>query len=366
MALDVFAAVFDAHVLSFQVGTHYDTTALDLYYQAGPVVDDAGDEEDEEDYMDEDQREMQKRGIKGMLKYGCRLFQTASNTHLSVLVAGMKPSHVAAKPQGRQSAGKYSKAKQASQASPVPSTTPPQNKSAAVVAPSPSRTPTKLAQTPPKQKSTEGSPFEQPLDEEDDNSDASDDDVVPAGPQVSLRQGGGPSRKQKKEEKLETLNPTSGTVLDGRTRLKLQKIVNEGLIDTIGGVLAVGKEASVFHAEKDNGDKEIAVKIFKTTLAEFRDREQYLLGEWRFRHETTKQLSTHKLIKLWAEKEIRNLKRLRASSVPVPEPIALKGHIVLMEFIGSKTRPAPQLAKLRFPGDSPSDGTNVPRIFPEP
>eukprot|EP01122_Echinamoeba_exundans_P016150 TRINITY_DN8098_c0_g1_i1.p1 TRINITY_DN8098_c0_g1~~TRINITY_DN8098_c0_g1_i1.p1 ORF type:complete len:703 (+),score=153.41 TRINITY_DN8098_c0_g1_i1:241-2109(+) len=318
-----------------KVASHYDTTALDLYYQSDRQFGNDGEEDEEDDYIDEDQRELQKRGIK---------------------VAGMKPSHAVVKTQGRQSAGKYHKAKQTS--SPQPIITPAQPKTPSTPSNSPARTPTKVAPVPPAKEPIVSSPFETPLDVEDDSPDEEEDDSVPAGPRTPLKGGGGnATRKEKREEKLETLNPTSSAVLDGRTRLKLQKIVNEGLIDTIGGVVAVGKEASVFHADKDAGSKEYAVKIFKTTLSEFREREQYLLGEWRFRHETTKQLSTHKLIKLWAEKEIRNLKRLRSCDVAVPEPIALKGHIVIMDFLGAKSRPAPQLAKLKFLDLSPADAS---------
>jgi hypothetical protein len=287
---------------------------------------------------------------------------TTADSGKSILVAGMKPSHAAMKPQGRQSAGKFNKSKQAT--SPQPIITPAQPKTPSTPSNSPARTPTKVVPVPPVKDPVVFSPFETPLDVEDDSPDEEEDDSIRAGPRTPLKGGGGnPTRKERREEKLETLNPTSSAVLDGRTRLKLQKIVNEGLIDTIGGVVAVGKEASVFHADKEGGSKEFAVKVFKTTLSEFREREQYLLGEWRFRHETTKQLSTHKLIKLWAEKEIRNLKRLRACDVAVPEPIALKGHIVIMDFVGAKSRPAPQLAKLKFLDLSPSEGAILPVSF---
>jgi RIO kinase 1 len=58
--------------------------------------------------------------------------------------------------------------------------------------------------------------------------------------------------------------------------LKLQKIQNVGLFDRLDGVVQVGKEASVYHAEGSGG--EFAVKIYKTTMAEFKDREKYLGG----------------------------------------------------------------------------------------
>jgi RIO kinase 1 len=49
------------------------------------------------------------------------------------------------------------------------------------------------------------------------------------------------------------------------------------------------------------------------------------------------------MVKTWAEKEFRNLSRLRASGVPCPQPLVLKAHIVVMEFCGEDGWPAPRL-----------------------
>jgi len=82
--------------------------------------------------------------------------------------------------------------------------------------------------------------------------------------------------KDKKSEKLGSLLTTEG-VMDGHTRLKIMKVINDGTFDKLGGVLQTGKEASVYHAEGADG-VEYAVKIYKTILAEFRDRDKYLVG----------------------------------------------------------------------------------------
>lgn len=43
----------------------------------------------------------------------------------------------------------------------------------------------------------------------------------------------------------------------------------------------------------------------------FKDREEYISGEFRFRDKgKSKRTNPHKLIAAWAEKEIRNLKRI--------------------------------------------------------
>jgi RIO kinase 1 len=40
------------------------------------------------------------------------------------------------------------------------------------------------------------------------------------------------------------------------------------------------------------------------------------------------------MVRLWAEKEYRNLSRLYTNGIPCPKPIALKNHVLVMEFIG--------------------------------
>jgi len=42
------------------------------------------------------------------------------------------------------------------------------------------------------------------------------------------------------------------------------------------------------------------------------------------------------MVKVWAEKEMRNLKRLWNAGIPCPEPLMLRMHVLLMSFIGDK------------------------------
>lgn len=49
------------------------------------------------------------------------------------------------------------------------------------------------------------------------------------------------------------------------------------------------------------------------------------------------------MVRLWAEKELRNLTRMFNVGLPVPEPKILKSHVLLMEFIGKDGWPAPKL-----------------------
>ena len=55
------------------------------------------------------------------------------------------------------------------------------------------------------------------------------------------------------------------------------------------------------------------------------------------------------MVRLWAEKEIRNLKRLHNVGIPSPKPFHLKHHVLVMEFLGDKKgNPAPLLKDVHF------------------
>ena len=101
---------------------------------------------------------------------------------------------------------------------------------------------------------------------------------------------------------------TSEQVLDPRTRMILFKLLNNGFLEEIDGCLSTGKEANVYYARGGQG-QEYAVKIFKTSILVFKDRDRYVSGEYRFRNGYCKS-NPRKMVKTWAEKEMRNLKRL--------------------------------------------------------
>ncbi|ORX64156.1 RIO1-domain-containing protein [Basidiobolus meristosporus CBS 931.73] len=127
---------------------------------------------------------------------------------------------------------------------------------------------------------------------------------------------------------------TNEQVLDRRTRIILFKLLNSGVFYEIHGCISTGKEANVYHAVTDNGENR-AVKIYKTSILTFKDRDRYVTGEFRFRHGYSKH-NPRKMVKVWAEKEMRNLKRLYSAGIPCPEPILLKMHVLVMGFLGDK------------------------------
>ncbi|SNX86871.1 related to RIO Kinase 1 [Melanopsichium pennsylvanicum] len=136
-------------------------------------------------------------------------------------------------------------------------------------------------------------------------------------------------------------------VLDPRTMVILYKMVNRGLLESVNGCISTGKEANVYHAATaadpstsatNDGDDQavkgsLALKIYKTSILVFKDRDRYVSGEFRFRHGYAKH-NPRKMVRLWAEKEARNLKRMVAAGLRAPIPVELRDHVLVMQFLG--------------------------------
>ena len=142
-------------------------------------------------------------------------------------------------------------------------------------------------------------------------------------------------------------------VIDPRTRIMLAKLVQNEVLTTLHGCISTGKEAHVYFARgyakertesrenwKEN-EIDLAIKIYNTSILVFKDRDRYVSGEHRF--QSYCKSNPRKMVKLWAEKECRNLKRLDNAGIPCPKVIALKNHILVMTFIGDNGWPAPRL-----------------------
>jgi len=149
---------------------------------------------------------------------------------------------------------------------------------------------------------------------------------------------------------------TSEQVLDPRTRMILLQMINRNIVSEINGVLSTGKEANVYGAlstDEDGTEHYRAIKVYKTSILVFKDREKYVAGEYRFRQGYNKS-SNRAMVKVWAEKEMRNLRRIYASGIPSPEPLYLRLHVLAMSFIGdAKGTPAPRLKDVEFVDSNP-------------
>lgn len=149
---------------------------------------------------------------------------------------------------------------------------------------------------------------------------------------------------------------TSEQVMDPRTRLILFKLLSSGFFEKIDGCVSTGKEANVYFARRgqeagdDDFSFDLAVKVYKTSILVFRDRVRYVDGEHRFRRGYSKGKNPRKMVKLWAEKELRNYKRLVSCGVRAPRPVLLKGNVLVMEFVGYDGWPAPRLKDANLSG----------------
>ncbi|KAF3482767.1 serine/threonine-protein kinase RIO1 [Arthroderma uncinatum] len=145
---------------------------------------------------------------------------------------------------------------------------------------------------------------------------------------------------------------TSEQVLDPRTRMILLQMINRNVISEVNGCLSTGKEANVYHAisqpDEDSDGLHRAIKVYKTSILVFKDRDKYVTGEYRFKQGYNKS-NNRSMVKVWAEKEMRNLKRLHSAGIPCPELLYLRLHVLVMGFLGnSKGIPAPRLKDVQL------------------
>ncbi|KAF2655656.1 Serine/threonine-protein kinase Rio1 [Lophiostoma macrostomum CBS 122681] len=167
--------------------------------------------------------------------------------------------------------------------------------------------------------------------------------------------GGGGARDKDKSDRA-----TSEQVLDPRTRMILLQLINRNIVSEIHGVISTGKEANVYHAitipeDSDAQPLHRAIKVYKTSILVFKDRDKYVSGEFRFRQGYNKS-NNRAMVKVWAEKEMRNLKRIFNAGIPCPEPLHLRLHVLAMSFLGDKKGwPAPRLRDVQFEGLTPEE-----------
>jgi len=142
--------------------------------------------------------------------------------------------------------------------------------------------------------------------------------------------------KEKRSEEMEALEE----VFDKSTLMTVYRMLNRGDVKSIFGVVRSGKEARLYWGLGRRG-RPVALKIYLTTSAEFRTgRLKYITGDNRFK-EVKK--DTRSLVRVWAQKEFRNLQQARDAGIRVPKPLRVDDNVLLMEFIGKNGIPAPLL-----------------------
>jgi len=193
----------------------------------------------------------------------------------------------------------------------------------------------------------------------------------------------GPKKYKKNLGITKDSRKTMQLVLDGRTVDMLIKMRNRGVFTRIylDTCISAGKEASVyysavldnvctdeFHYRYGSGVEERlstlgncehcseinstvllerAVKVFGTSIiSKFKNRGDYITGDYRLETGYTGK-NPRKKVKLWAEKEFRNLRRLVTSGIRAPLPLDLRHHTLAMQFIGTSRIAAPRLKNVK-------------------
>ena len=146
---------------------------------------------------------------------------------------------------------------------------------------------------------------------------------------------------EKVERKKKEIQKTYSEVFDKQTLLSLTKMISDKIIDSVDFPISTGKEANVFRAKKDN--KNLALKIYRTSTAVFKDLTKYVVGDPRF-----KNVKKKNIVYIWARKEYKNLKKLTESGVRVPAPVSCRDNILVMEYIGTESTPAPMLKNVEI------------------
>ncbi|MFW9881467.1 MAG: RIO1 family regulatory kinase/ATPase [Candidatus Thorarchaeota archaeon] len=93
------------------------------------------------------------------------------------------------------------------------------------------------------------------------------------------------------------------SVFDERTVFTLNKLLVNGPLDRIEGIISAGKEANIYLGYNLDG-MEVAIKIYKIDNNTSKWMRNYIIGDPRFK-QIPRNIS--KIIFLWASKEYKNL-----------------------------------------------------------
>jgi len=137
------------------------------------------------------------------------------------------------------------------------------------------------------------------------------------------------------------------SVFDERTVFTLNKLLVNGPLDRIEGVISAGKEANIYLGYDLKGN-EVAIKIYKIDSNTSKWMRNYIIGDPRFKNIPR---NVSKITFLWAKKEFKNLKRAYKVGLNVPNPLFIRKNILIMEYIGFESIPAPLLKDIKNPKD---------------
>ncbi len=128
-------------------------------------------------------------------------------------------------------------------------------------------------------------------------------------------------------------------VFDSETVATVHALAMKGQFNMLEYVISTGKEAHVFRATDVSGNYR-AVKIYRVEASDFRNMQQYLEGDRRFKQVKKKKRD---IVYAWTKKEFKNLSLANSAGARVPLPIAYRNNVLVMEFIGENGIASPTL-----------------------
>ncbi len=135
---------------------------------------------------------------------------------------------------------------------------------------------------------------------------------------------------------------TEGEVFDHSTLMTLHRLLTHGVLKSLDFPVSTGKEANVFRGTTPAGGF-VAVKIYRVNTATFKHVLQYIQGDERFENVKGDKRA---LVNAWAQKEFRNLARMRDAGLDVPEPIRVLNNVLITEYLGDADSACPKLKDL--------------------
>lgn len=125
----------------------------------------------------------------------------------------------------------------------------------------------------------------------------------------------------------------SGNVFDQNTEKNLWELITHKKIEGLESPIKLGKEANIFSALDPKG-KRLAVKIYRVSACDFFKMRRYLEVDTRFKLKRSRKA----IVDIWARREFSNLTKAHNHKVNVPKPIAIFNNVLIMEFIGNKSK----------------------------
>ena len=118
-------------------------------------------------------------------------------------------------------------------------------------------------------------------------------------------------------------------VFDERTLMTLYRLISKNDI-TVESMLEEGKEAVVLSGITKQKEW-VAIKVYRIEACDFKKMWKYLVGDPRFSLMTKR---TQKVVKIWCQREFKNMKIAQRAGVNCPKPLAVQDNVLIMSFIG--------------------------------